>query len=360
MGKLKIGVIGAGSISDMHFQSYQKNNEVEIYAICDMNEQRAQEKTNKYGAEKYYTHYKNLLEDPQVDAVSICTWNNSHAEISIAALKAGKHVLIEKPLCKTVEEAHQIEEAVKESGKVLQVGFVRRFGTNTEVLKKFIDSDELGEIYYAKASCIRPLGNPGGWFADKERSGGGPLIDLGVHVIDLCWYLMGKPKVKSISGNTYSKLGNRSNIKNLSFYKAADYDPDYNTVEDMANAIIRFENGASLMIDVSFTLHAKKEEFAVSLYGDKGGAEIEPELLLVTEKNDTILNAQPQIDSLSFDFNKGFQSEIDHFVSCCLGERETISPVQDGVEMMKILCGIYESSETGAEVQFDEDVEVKQ
>src|SRR6185312_10879237 len=130
------------------------------------------------------------------------------------------------------------------------------------------------DIYYAKGSCIRRLGNPGCWFADKERSGGGPMIDLGVHMIDICWYLMGKPKVKSVSGNVYQKLGNRSNVQNLSFYKAADYDANKNTVEDMANALVRFENGASLFVDVSFTAHAKKDEISLKLYGDKGGAEV--------------------------------------------------------------------------------------
>lgn len=350
---VKVGVIGAGSISEMHFESYKKNDEVEIYAVCDLNEERAREKAALYGAEKYFVDYNELLADPEIEAVSICTWNNTHAEISIAALNAGKHVLVEKPLSKTVEEAQAIEKAVAESGKTLQVGFVRRFGTNTQVLKKFIDSGDLGEIYYAKASCLRALGNPGGWFSDKERSGGGPLIDLGVHVIDLCWYLMGKPKVKSVSGNTYNKLGNRSHIENKAFYKAADYNPDKNDVEDLANAIIRFENGASLIIDVSFTLHAKKDSIAVSLYGDKGGAEIEPELALVLEKNNTILNATPQIDALSFDFVNGFQKEINHFIECVKGNSETISPVQDGLEIMKILTGIYESSEKGREIHFD-------
>lgn len=354
MKKTNIGIIGAGSISEMHFESYKNNSEVEICSVCDINQQRAQEKAKKYGVGKYYKNYQDLLDSPEIDAVSICTWNDSHAEISIAALRAGKHVLVEKPLCKTVEEAKEIEKAVNESnGKTLQVGFVRRFGTNTQVLKDFIDSGDLGEIYYAKASCIRALGNPGGWFADKEKSGGGPLIDLGVHVIDLCWYLMGKPKVKSISGNTYNRLGNRSNIKNKSFYKAADYDPAENTVEDLANALICFDNGASLMVDVSFTLHAKEESINVSIFGDKGGAEIEPQLQIITEKNNTILNSTPQIDSLSFDFNKGFQNEVDHFVSCAKGEKETISPVQDGVEIMKILAGVYESSEKGMEVRFE-------
>lgn len=349
---MKVGVIGAGSISDSHFQAYYHNEEVEIMAVCDLNKERAEEKAEKYGALHTYTDYHELLANNEIDAVSICTWNNTHAEIAIASLEAGKHVLVEKPLCKTVEEALEVEKAVKRSGKVLQVGFVRRYGTNTKIVKEFLDQGELGEIYYAKASLLRRLGNPGGWFADKERSGGGPLIDLGVHVIDVCWYLMGRPKVKSISGNTYNRLGNRSNIKNLSFYKAADYDPEKNTVEDLANAVIRFENGASLMVDVSFTLHAKEDKISVNLYGESGGVELEPALEIITEKHNTILNATPQIDSRTFDFNEAFQSEIDHFISCAQGRSQTESPVEDGVEMMKILCGIYESSEKGTEIQF--------
>ncbi|MZQ87053.1 gfo/Idh/MocA family oxidoreductase [Paenibacillus sp. 5J-6] len=352
MSKLQIAVIGAGSISEMHLRSYQSNPDVELYAICDLNEERAKAKAEKYGISRVFTDYKELLADPAIDAVSICTWNNSHAPISIAALEAGKNVLTEKPLCKTVEEALAVEKAVHRSGKTLQVGFVRRYASNTGIVKSFLDHGELGEIYYAKASCIRRLGNPGGWFSDVERSGGGPLIDVGVHVIDLCWYLMGRPKVKSVSGNTYNKLGNRANVKNLAFYKAADYDSTHNTVEDMANALIRFENGASILVDVSFTLHAKEDELTVKLYGDKGGAELEPALSIVTEKYDTILNLTPQINNLSFDFVAGFQQEINYFVEVCQGKKETLSPVQDGVEMMKILCGIYESSKLGKEISF--------
>ncbi|WP_010275086.1 Gfo/Idh/MocA family protein [Paenibacillus senegalensis] len=352
MAKTKVGVIGAGSISGVHFESYHNNPEVEIYAVCDLNEERAREKAEQYGATHVFTDYNELLALPEIDAVSVCTWNNGHAPISIAALDAGKHVLCEKPLCMTVEEALEVQEAVKRSGKVLQVGFVRRYGNNAKVLKEFIDQGDLGEIYYSKAACIRRLGNPGGWFSDKERSGGGPLIDIGVHVIDLAWYLMGKPKVKSITGNAYNKLGNRNNIQNLDFYKAADYDANKNSVEDMANALIRFENGASMAVEVSFTLHAKKDNLAVSLYGTKGGAEIEPELHIIGEKYNTILNMTPQINDTTFNFKSGFQNEINHFIDAIHGRKETLSPVEDGVEMMKILCGIYESSETGKEITF--------
>lgn len=352
--KIHIGVIGAGSISEMHLRSYHQHPNVALHAVCDLNAERAAAKAEKYDIPIVYTDYNELLANPNIHAVSICTWNNTHAEISIAALRAGKHVLVEKPLCKTVEEALAVEEAVKESGKTLQVGFVRRYASNTRIVKSFMDSGDIGSIYYAKASCIRKLGNPGGWFSDMERSGGGPLIDVGVHVIDLCWYLMGKPKVKSISGNTYTRLGNRSNVENLRFYKAADYNAEHNTVEDMANALIRFENGASLLVDVSFTLHAKEDELTVKLYGERGGVELEPELTLITEKHNTILNTTPQIDNLSFDFQAGFQDEINYFIEVCQGHKITLSPVEDGVEIMKILCGVYESSRLGKEIEFNE------
>lgn len=352
MSKVKIGVIGCGSISECHFQAYQNNPNVQVVAVCDLKEDRAREKAEKYNASHVYTDYHELLANTEVDAVSVCTWNNTHAEISIAALRAGKNVLCEKPLCKTVDEALQVEQAVRETGKFLQVGYVRRHASNISVLKKFIDAGDLGEIYFAKASLIRRIGNPGGWFADKERSGGGPLIDIGVHVIDLCWYLMGRPKVKSVSGNTYNKLGNRSNIEHYDFYQAADYDASFNTVEDMANALIRFENGASIMVDVSFSLHAKKESSQINIYGDKGGAEIEPALSIVTERHNTIINIDPQITSPGFDFQGAFNNEINHFVDSCLGIIETNCPVEDGVEMIKILNAVYKSAAEGIEIHF--------
>ena len=347
---LKTAVIGLGSISEYHINPYIKHPEVELAALCDINEKRLAEKGEAYGVDRLYTDYRELLNEADIDAVSICTWNETHAEIAVAALKAGKHVLVEKPLSMTVEQALTVQKAAEESGKVAQVGFVRRFGSNTQVLKRFINGGDLGEIYYAKASILRRLGNPGGWFSDKKRSGGGPLIDLGVHMIDLCWYLMGKPKPVTVTGNMYSRLGNRSHIENLSFYKASDYNAELNDVEDLTNALIRFENGASLYVDVSFTLHAKQDEVSVKMFGDKGGAEIEPKFLLVSEKYDTILNIDPQVDHAGFDFVQAFDNEVNDFVQCCEGEKEVLAPVSDGVEVMKMLSAVYESAEKGKEI----------
>lgn len=353
MSRLKVCVIGTGSISDFHLKSFANNEHCELVAVYDVSIERAQAKAEKYGAKLVFDSAEAMFQDPRIDAVSICTWNNTHAEFAIKALEHYKHVLVEKPLAMTYEEGLKIQQVAQRVNKVFQVGFVRRFATNTKVLKKFIDDGKLGEIYYAKASCLRRLGNPGGWFADIERSGGGPLIDLGVHIIDICWYLMGKPKVKSVTGHTYYKLGNRSNIENLSFYKAADYDASKNTVEDMANALITFENGASLMVDVSFTLHATKDEINIKLFGTNGGAELEPELKIVSEENDTIINIHPQIDHLTFDFEASFQNEIDSFVKACINNVPCEVPIEDGLEIMKILDSIYNSSKTGRNISYE-------
>lgn len=350
---VRIGVIGTGSISQAHLDAYRNHPEVQLVAVADVNAARAAETARKYNASRSYGSFDELLADPEIDAVSICTWNNTHAPIAIKAIQAGKHVLVEKPLSLTVEEALEIQEAVRSSDRILQVGFVRRYDPNAQLLNRFAQLGEFGEIYYAKASILRRLGNPGGWFADVARSGGGPLIDIGVHVIDLCWYLMGKPKPVSVSGNVYNKLGNRSNIKGLSFYKAADYDASLNTVEDMANAMIRFENGASLLVDVSFTLHASKDETSVKLFGTKGGFEVDPEVKIATEKHDIMLNVVPQTDDKGFNFVRAFQEEINHFVASVQNGTEPLSPVEDGVAVMKMLRAVYESAEKGSEIRLD-------
>jgi len=258
-------------------------------------------------------------------------------------------VLVEKPMTVNVPEAEALVKAVEETGQALQVGYVRRYAPNALVTKRFLDAGEFGDIYAARATLLRTAGNPGGWFGDVELSGGGPLIDLGVHIIDLCWYLMGMPKAVSASGATFAPLGARDNIQNLTRYKAASAARP-NTVEDYATAQIRFEGGAVLDVDTSFSLHARNE-ISVRIHGDKGGAEIEPQLLMVTERHDTLLHVQPQIDSLGFDFKVGFANQIDHFLSICRGEIPADATAAQGLEMARMLTAIYESAKTGAEVK---------
>ncbi len=319
--------------------------------MCDINADRAAAAATAWGASRSYRNPADLFADSDVDAVSICTWNNTHAALAEAAIEAGKHVLVEKPMSRTYAEAQRLEQVAGKHDRVLQVGFVRRHSANCRVLKAFIDDGELGDIYYAKASSIRRMGNPGGWFADRSISGGGPLIDIGVHVLDLCWYLMGSPRAVTVSANTYEKLGNRFNIGNARRYLVADADPTKNDVEDMANALIRFENGASLILDTSYSLHAVEDGLSVSVFGDRGGANLEPALQIATEKRDTILTVTPRIGSGSFDLDDGFGHEIGNFVSTCLGDAESVAPVWHGTEIMKMLDAIYASAGKGAEIE---------
>ncbi|MEG0767821.1 MAG: Gfo/Idh/MocA family oxidoreductase, partial [Clostridia bacterium] len=237
MEKLRIGVIGTGSISHVHLEGYRKNPHVEIYALCDINDEALQRRAKEYGVTRLYHDCEEMLKLPELDAVSVCTWNVAHAPCAIAALNAGKHVLCEKPMAMNAAQAREMEEAAKRNGKLLMIGFVRRFGNDCAILKDLIEKDRFGELYYAKATYLRRKGSPGGWFGDKARSGGGPLIDLGVHVIDLTRYLLGNPLPVSVYGATFHKLGDRRDILNKAGYVAQEKSSaDVFDVEDLASA----------------------------------------------------------------------------------------------------------------------------
>ncbi|MFS0781072.1 Gfo/Idh/MocA family protein [Bacillus sp. 1P06AnD] len=350
--QVRIGIIGAGSISDIHIRGYQEDKRSKVMAICDQNIGRAREKAQTYGVPHWYQSHKDILARKDIDAIVICTYNATHAQIAVDALESQKHVFVEKPLCISYEEAKQIESAAKKSGKQLQVGFVRRFDSKVEKIKEIIDCGGIGDIYYAKMTALRRLGNPGGWFADKEKSGGGPIIDVGIHLLDLCIYLMGSPKVKTVRGATYNKLGNRHHIKNVSYYTAADYTHHTNTVEDLAAALIRFENGACLLMETSYTLHASKDETSCTLFGDKGGVEVEPEFIISTDRNNLILNAYPQIDNGHSNLLTAYTKQIEGFIECCISGSDPRHSASDSLLLMKIISAIYESAETGREIFF--------
>ena len=349
--KLKVAVIGCGGISGCHLEAYSKNPNVEIYALCDVNEKNLNRRGDQYHVERRYTDKdKMLAELPEIDAVSVCTWNAAHAECTIAALNAGKHVLCEKPMAMNAQEAEAMADAARRNNKVLMIGFVRRFGNDCCLLKDFIDNDQFGEIYYAKTTYLRRKGFPGGWFGDKARSGGGPLIDLGVHIIDLCRYLMGKHQPVSVYGATFDKLGDRHEIKSDVEYKSDSRSGhDIFNVEDLAAAMIRFDNGAVLQIEASFSLNIEKDRGTIELFGTKAGAKLDPELTIYSEMNGYMTNVN-LANPTALSFEGLFENEVNHFVDCVMNGGECRNPAEDGVTLMKILDGIYESARTGHEV----------
>lgn len=352
MAKLKVAVIGVGSISGQHIQAYLHNENTELYAFCDINAELLARKGEKYGVTRLYTDEATMLKElPEIDAVSVCTWNCAHAPCSIMALNAGKDVLCEKPMAMNAKEAEEMIAAAKRNGKKLMIGFVRRFGNDAAIVKDFVDNGSLGEIYYAKASYLRRNGNPGGWFGDKKRSGGGPLIDLGVHVIDLTRYLMGNPKPVSVYGATFTKLGNRKGIKNkvASYTSEGKTDDDICNVEDMATAFVRYDNGAVLSVEASFSLNIKAEVGRIELFGTNGGVKLDPEFELYTQINGYLADVNLTIPT-SLSFNGLFQNEIDYFVNAVLTDKDLSDIAEDGLTLMKILDAIYESAETRKEV----------
>lgn len=349
MAKLKVGVIGAGGISGCHIVGYQQLENTELTAICDINEERAKLKAQQYGFKHVYTDYNKMLKEHKLDCVSVCTWNNVHADASIAALKSGANVLCEKPMAMNSEEAEEMLKASIESEKLLMIGFVRRFENKVMAMKKIIDQGTLGEIYYGKTSYTRRRGRPGGWFSDKRRSGGGSLIDVGVHNIDLVRYLMGKPYAVSAVGNTFNRLSELNPETAEGQYKSSDFfDNSVSDVEDSAVGLVTFENGAVIFLETSWVQNIREaDKLNLELYGTKAGVYMEPGIELAGEMNGFLINSVPVLHTSE---ERMFEREIEHFVECVGKGIPCINTAEDGLEVMKILDAIYKSAQIGETV----------
>ncbi|MBE6636760.1 MAG: Gfo/Idh/MocA family oxidoreductase [Ruminococcaceae bacterium] len=347
--KLRVGIIGTGGISRSHMAGYKKlQHRVEVVAACDIDEAKLTAYGKEYGIPHLYTDFHEMIAKENLDCVSVCTWNSVHKDATIAALRGGAHVICEKPMAMNTKEAEEMLAVSKETGKLLQIGFVRRFGNDAAALKAFIDDGVFGDIYYAKATYLRRSGCPGGWFGDKARSGGGPLIDLGVHVIDLVRYLAGLPNPVSAYGATYNNLGpNRAAGAPTAW--AAKGDAPY-TVEDFTTALIKFDNGLTVSVEASFNLNIKKDVGNIELFGTKAGCRIDPEVELYTQMAGRFVNVSPAA-STALSFNGLFEKEICGFVDAAEGLAPCRATAEDGVALMKIIDAIYESAETGKSVE---------
>ena len=350
MEKVRIGLIGAGNIANTHLNAYKSVPEAEIVAICDINEKHLNEPADKFGIEARYTSLEDMLASEKLDAADVCVWNCNHAKCTIAALNAGLHVLCEKPMATSAKEAEEMRAAAAKNGKLLMIGFVLRFMEECIVAKDFIDNDYLGDIYYSKATYLRRHGAPGGWFTDKAYSSGGPVIDLGVHVIDLTRYLMGRPKVKSVFASVESRLGKRDHLKTNVGWMPKDNGIAYEyNVEDLGVALIKYDGGQTTLLETSYSLNGESKG-TKELYGTKGGMLLDNGLFKIfTEYNGYLADVTPSIKNRK-GASEGFTAEMQHFVDCILGKCECIATADDGIEIMKILDAIYESGRTGHEV----------
>ena len=347
--KVRLGVIGNGGIANgAHLPGYSLiPDDCEIFALCDIDPVPLHQTAAKYPQVKHlFEDYNKMLEMPEIDAVSVCTPNYVHFAPTIAALKAGKHVLCEKPIAMNATEATEMVATARKEGKILQIGYNSRFAPSNQTLKKFIDAGELGDIYYARAQAMRVRGIPGwGVFIDKSKQGGGPLIDIGVHILDLTLWLMGHPKPVAASGVTYQKFGKRDDV--VGFMGQWDYKNF--TVEDMAASLIRLDNGATIMLESSFVANLKEEIHNTTLLGTAGGAEAYP-LSITQERHKSVFSFKPQIHNPNINTH---HAEMKAFVECVRDNKEPLVTGEHGLAVAKIMDAIYLSAELGREVAID-------
>ena len=282
--KLRVGIIGCGGIAGgKHMPSLAKLDTVEMVAFCDLIEEKAKAAAEQYGTAeaKYYTDYKELLKDESIDVIHVCTPNKSHSFITIDALEAGKHVMCEKPMAKTAADARAMLEAAKRTGKKLTIGYQNRFRGDSQYLHTICEKGDLGEIYYAKAHAIRRRAVPTwGVFLNEEEQGGGPLIDIGTHALDLTLWMMNNYKPKSVMGAAYHKLSGKKNAANA----WGPWDPEKFTVEDSAFGFITMENGATIVLESSWALNSLDvREAQTTLCGTEGGADMIGGLRIIGE-----------------------------------------------------------------------------
>ncbi|WP_223591738.1 Gfo/Idh/MocA family protein [Neobacillus bataviensis] len=347
---LSVGIIGAGGIArDAHLPNYLKyGDKVEIVAVCDVVKQKAEQLATDFNIPHVFSNYEEMFQEIELDAVSICTPNKFHYSSTIGALKAGCHVLCEKPPAMTAKEAEEMAAAAEKAGKILTYGFHFRHSPQVEVLKRFIDGGELGGIYAARVIAMRRRGIPGwGVFTNKELQGGGPLIDIGVHMLDTALYLMDYPEPDTVFGVTYQKLGTKKGVGLM-----GSWDWENFSVEDMARGMITFKNGASILLESAFAANIEKaDEMNVTLMGDKGGADVFP-LKIYQEKHDSLIDISPTY----LPKQNYHELELKRFVEACLEGTAPISTPEQGVYLQRIINGLYESALKGEAIKISNSI----
>ncbi|WP_054027789.1 Gfo/Idh/MocA family protein [Bacillus sp. FJAT-28004] len=350
--KIRIGIIGAGNIGNVHAGEFSKlGEECIITAITDLDLTRAEKIAKQYGIEHVVASNEELIRRADIDAVIIGVPNQFHAPLAVQALEAGKHVLIEKPMGINSDAARQILRASEAADRVVMVAHQMRWESVAMQIKEQIERGELGKIYTAKTGWFRRKGIPGWgtWFTQMDQSGGGPLIDIGVHMLDLALYLMGNPKPVSVYGSTYAEFG--PNRKGIGTWGTPDWDGTYD-VEDLATALIKMEDGSTLSLEVSWAVHMDTDNSPfIHVMGSEGGASYRgAEGKLLTEKFDRPIESVLR----KSDNDEGERARLSrHFLACIREGKQPISSVLTGFTNNLVLDAIYESSRTGNEVKLD-------
>ncbi len=360
MEKIKVGVIGCGGIANgKHMPSIKSLGDVEIVAFCDIIKEKAEDAKKNFGTEdaKVYTDYKELLKDDSIVAVHVCTPNRSHSFITVDALHAGKHVICEKPMAINAAEAKKMVDAAKETGKILTIGYQNRYRADSAYLKRACENDDLGEIYYAKALALRRRAVPTwGVFLNEYEQGGGPLIDIGTHALDLTLWMMDNYKPKMVVGSVFKKLGDQKESGNA----WGDWDPKEYTVEDSAFGYIVMENGATIVLESSWALNILDcQEASTVLCGTKAGADMKDGLRINNVKYNKQNIEKPDLSAGGVAFFDGAgggkpeEIEAQIFYNAIKNGTDVVVKPEQAFVVTQILEAIYESAKTGKPVYLD-------
>jgi predicted dehydrogenase len=344
----RVGIIGAGGIaSGAHLPGWAelKDRGAEVVALADVNSKTAEATAAKFDVPAVYSDYRKLLSNEKLDAVSICTPAAFHCEHAVAALKRGLHVLCEKPLCLSSVEVRRISAALKKARKVFMTGQHLRFMGESVALKKYLAGGTLGDVYYVKCRALRRRFVPARpTFTSKKLSGGGPLLDIGVHILDLAYWLMGTPKPVAVSGFTSDRMIPRGG---KIFNAWGDWDPKTTDVEDFACGLVRFANDAVLYLESSFVLNMKERSvFTASLHGTEAGATW-PDCEIFSERNKQVTDTK----IFNIPKAKAHTDEVRAFFEAVKGRKKSPVPIEETAQVIAILEGLYKSAELGREVR---------
>jgi predicted dehydrogenase len=344
---LKVGVIGVGGIAGTHFPGWRQSPLTEMIALADIAPDTLKRVGQEQGISLLYKDPRKLIANRDIDIVDVCTPNMYHAPLTIAALNAGKHVICEKPLAPTPKEIQKMIAARDKSGKMLMTAQHFRFQGSAQALKAEIDTGLLGDVYHARSWMLRRSAaptRPG--FIMKKHSGGGPCIDIGVHILDLTLWMMGHPKPVGVSGVTQAKLAHQKGA----FSNWGGPIPKSFDVEEFAAGFVRFGNGATLVLEVSWLLHHKTtgEDMQMWLYGDRAGAHWPSnELLSANNATRQLLNTQLQ----NAPDGKPHAKECMAFAEAIVEGKPSPVPAEQSLDVLAILDGLYRSAKTGKEVR---------
>lgn len=353
---LSVGIIGSGFIAQYaHIPGWKRlSEEVELVVVCDIDRERAERSAEINDIPYAYGSVEEMLAHHELDIVSVCAPTCAHLECAVAALEAGANVLCEKPIAMNSFEAAEIINTAERCRKVLMVGQYQRFSPESQAAKRFIEDGLLGEVYYGEATDMRRRGIPGwGKFHIKGYSGGGPLIDSGVHRLDLVLWLMGNPAPVSVSGVTYQKFGKREDVavtwggEHAAVTWGGEYDRDQFDVEDMAVGLVRFENGASIIVRVSWAANVEDHFYSMRVLGTEGGLKSPPLTLFQELSGELVDIAAKWIPKVE----KPHYEEIRHFAAVVRGDEELIVQPWQSLQVQRILDALYESAEKGCEIQ---------